>query len=149
MHWKIKNFNELSTEELYKILQLRSEVFVVEQECIYQDCDKKDINAIHLFCIENGEVIATLRILNKGVSYDEFSIGRVAVKKEYRRKQLGRKSMEMAINYIEETYGNNPIRISAQCYIKDFYKSLGFIEVSDIYLEDDIPHIEMLYEIKN
>lgn len=149
MHWKIKNFNELSTEELYKILQLRSEVFVVEQECIYQDCDKKDIKATHLFCIENGEVIATLRILNKGVSYDEFSIGRVAVKKEYRRKQLGRKSMEMAINYIEETYGNNPIRISAQCYIKDFYKSLGFIEVSDIYLEDDIPHIEMLYEIKN
>ncbi len=149
MYWEIKKFNELSTEELYKILQLRSEVFVIEQECIYQDCDKKDMEATHLFCIEEGKVIATLRILNKGVSYNEISIGRVAVKKEYRRKKLARKSMEIAIEYVKENYGNSPIRISAQCYISDFYKSLGFIEVSDVYLEDNIPHIEMLYKMNN
>ncbi len=149
MQWKIKNFNELSTEELYKILQLRNEVFVVEQECIYQDCDNKDMEATHLFCIKEDKVIATLRILNKGVSYEEISIGRVAVNKEYRRQDLGRKSMEMAIEYIKDKYGDSPIRISAQVYIKEFYKSLGFREVSDSYLEDDIPHIEMLYEMKN
>ena len=149
MKWKIKKFNELSTEELYKILHLRSEVFVVEQECIYQDCDKKDIEAEHLLCIDKGEVVATLRILNKGVSYEEISIGRVAVNKEYRRQDLGRKSMELAIEYIKDKYGDSPIRISAQAYIKEFYKSLGFREVSDVYLEDDIPHIEMLYEMKN
>lgn len=149
MEWKIKKFNELSTEELYKILHLRSEVFVVEQNCVYQDCDNKDIKAEHLLCVEDDKVIATLRILNKGVSYDEISIGRVAVDKEYRRKDLGRKSMELAIEYIKEKYGDSPIRISAQNYIKDFYKSLGFREVSDVYLEDDIPHIEMLYKMKN
>lgn len=149
MKWEIKKFNELSTEELYKILHLRSEVFVVEQECIYQDCDKKDIEAEHLLCIDKGEVVATLRILNKGVSYEEISIGRVAVNKEYRRQDLGRKSMELAIEYIKDKYGDSPIRISAQAYIKEFYKSLGFREVSDVYLEDDIPHIEMLYEMKN
>ena len=149
MEWKIKRFNELTTEEVYKILHLRSEVFVVEQNCVYQDCDNKDIEAEHLLCIEDNEVIATLRILNKGVSYDEISIGRVAVNKEYRRKDLGRKSMELAIEYIKEKHGFCPIRISAQNYIKDFYKSLGFREVSDIYLEDDIPHIEMLHEMKN
>ena len=120
MKWEIKKFDELSNEELYKILQLRSEVFVVEQECIYQDCDRKDIEAVHLFCIEEDEVIATLRILNKGVSYEEISIGRVAVNKEYRRQDLGRKSMELAIEYIKDKYGDSPIRISAQAYIKEF-----------------------------
>lgn len=147
MKWKIKSFNELSVDELYKILELRSKVFVVEQECIYQDCDRKDIGAYHLFCTDNDKAVATLRILNKEVSYPEISIGSVAVDKEYRRKHLGRKSMEMAIDFIKETYGDSPIRISAQLYVKDFYKSLGFREVSDIYLEDDIPHIEMLRNV--
>ena len=144
MKWEIKKFKELSVDELYRILELRNNVFVVEQECIYQDCDRKDLEAYHLFCIENDKIIATLRILEKGISYDEISIGRVVVDKLYRRKKLGRKAMEMAIDFIKNTYGNSPIRISAQLYIKEFYESLGFKEVSDIYLEDDIPHIEMI-----
>ena len=144
MKWEIKKFKELSVDELYRILELRNNVFVVEQECIYQDCDRKDLEAYHLFCIENDKIIATLRILEKGISYDEISIGRVVVDKLYRRKKLGRKAMEMAIDFIKNTYGNSPIRISAQVYIKDFYESLGFKAVSDIYLEDDIPHIEMI-----
>lgn len=148
MKWEIKKFKELSVEELYRILELRNSVFIVEQECIYQDCDRKDLEAFHLLCIEDDKVIATLRILNKGVAYKEMSIGRVVVHKEYRRKNLGRKSMELAIQFIKDKYGDSPIRISAQVYIKEFYKSLGFIEVSDVYLEDDIPHIEMLYEMK-
>lgn len=144
MKWEIKKFKELSVDELYRILELRNDVFVVEQECIYQDCDRKDLEAYHLFCIENDKIIATLRILEKGISYDEISIGRVVVDKLYRRKNLGRKAMEMAIDFINNTYGNSPIRISAQVYIKEFYESLGFNAVSDIYLEDDIPHIEMI-----
>ena len=144
MKWEIKKFKELSVDELYRILELRNDVFVVEQECIYQDCDRKDLEAYHLFCIENDKIIATLRILEKGISYDEISIGRVVVDKLYRRKKLGRKAMEMAIDFINNTYGNSPIRISAQVYIKEFYESLGFKAVSDIYLEDDIPHIEMI-----
>ena len=149
MKWKIKKFEELSVDELYRIIELRNNVFVVEQECIYQDCDRKDLEAYHLFCVENDKVVATLRILNKGVSYEEISIGRVVVDKEYRKKHLGRKAMEMAIDFIKHTYGESPIRISAQVYIKDFYKSLGFKEVSEVYLEDDIPHVEMLREMKN
>lgn len=148
MIWKIKRFKDLTGEELYKILSLRSSVFVVEQECIYQDCDAKDLEAYHLFCTDNNKVIATLRILDKGVSYDEVSIGRVAVDKEYRRNSLGRRAMEKAITFIKDTYGETEVRISAQVYIKDFYKSLGFIESSEEYLEDNIPHIEMIKNIK-
>ncbi len=144
MIWKIKKFKDLTAEELYKILKLRSSVFVVEQECIYQDCDGKDLDAYHLFCMDKNKVIATLRILDKGVSYDEISIGRVAVDKEYRRNNLGRKAMEEALNFIKCTYGEAKIKISAQVYIKDFYKSLGFKECSKEYLEDNIPHIEMI-----
>lgn len=148
MIWKIKRFKDLTVEELYKILRLRSSVFIVEQECIYQDCDEKDLQAYHLFCIDNNKLIVTLRIIDKGVSYDEVSIGRVAVDKEYRRNNLGRKSMEKAISFIKETYGETDVRISAQVYIKDFYKSLGFKEISQEYLEDNIPHIEMIKKIK-
>lgn len=148
MEWKIKRIDDLSARELYSILALRSKVFVVEQECIYQDCDGKDINSYHLFCIENDEVLAYLRILDKGISYDEISIGRVVVDKSYRGKDLGKKAMKKALEYIDNTYSKSKIRISAQVYIKDFYKNLGFTEVSDVYLEDDIPHIEMLRNIE-
>lgn len=148
MEWKIKRFKDLTAEELYKILELRSDVFVVEQKCIYQDCDRKDLEAVHLFCIENDKAIATLRILSKGISYEEVSIGRVAVDREYRKTHIGKKAMEFALNFIKDTCGESPIRISAQVYISNFYKSLGFKEVSEVYLEDNIPHIEMLREAK-
>lgn len=144
MEFKIKTFKELTIEELYKILRFRSEIFVVEQNCVYQECDNKDLKAYHLYFEEAGEILAYLRVLNKGVSYKEISIGRVAVAYEHRREKLGNMLMKRAIKFIEEELNEKEIRISGQVYIKEFYKNLGFMEVSKEYLEDDIPHVEML-----
>lgn len=146
MNWKIKKFNELNIEEIYKILALRNEIFIVEQECPYLDCDDKDLNSYHLFLRENGEIVSYLRILEKGVSYDEISIGRVAVKKSYRGKGISRKMMLQAIEFIENNLYENTIKIQAQAYLLDFYSSLGFKAVSEEYLEDNIPHIDMIYK---
>lgn len=148
MEYKIRTFDELSNRELYSILRLRSEIFVVEQNCVYQDLDNKDLNAYHLMAIENGELIGYLRILNKGVSYKEASIGRVVVKKEYRRKKLGLEIINKGIDFIINTLQEKEVRISAQVYAKNLYKKAGFVEVSEEYLEDDIPHVEMLYSGK-
>lgn len=145
MNWKIKRFEELSITELYEILRVRAEVFVVEQTCVYQDLDEKDKNAYHLFCEDNGNVTAYLRILDKGVSYPEISIGRVLTSQSGRRKGLGREMMNRAIEFVLENLKEKKIRISGQLYLKDFYESLGFETVSEVYLEDEIPHIEMLY----
>ncbi|WP_270304841.1 GNAT family N-acetyltransferase [Terrisporobacter petrolearius] len=146
MNWKIKKFNELNIEEIYKILALRNEIFIVEQDCPYLDCDDKDLNSYHLFLRENGEIVSYLRILEKGVSYDEISIGRVAVKKSYRGKGISRKMMQKAIEFIENNLSENTIKIQAQAYLLDFYSSLGFKAVSEEYLEDNIPHIDMIYK---
>ena len=146
MEFKIKKFNELTIEELYKILRVRNEVFVVEQDCIYQDCDNKDYNSYHLYLEEGNEVVGYLRIVNKGISYDEISIGRVLVKETHRNKGLSRRMMLEGIKFIEENLNSTEIRLSGQVYIKGFYESLGFKQVSEEYLEDDIPHIEMLYK---
>jgi ElaA protein len=146
MDFQIKKFNELSTEELYAILKLRSEGFVVEQQCIYQDCDGKDKTSYHLFSKVDNEIIFYLRILEKDVSYNEVSIGRVLVSKKYRGKNLGKQMMMAAIEFIEDSLNEKEIRISAQNYLIKFYSNLKFVKVSDVYLEDDIPHIEMLYK---
>jgi len=146
MNWKIKKFNELNVEDLYKILALRNEVFIVEQECPYLDCDDKDFNSYHLFAEENGEVVAYLRILEKGVSYDEISIGRVAVKQSYRGKGIAREMMLKAIDFVESNLSEDTIKIQAQAYLLSFYGGLGFKAVSKEYLEDNIPHIDMLYK---
>lgn len=146
MNFQLKMFDELSGKEVYEILKSRNEVFVLEQQCIYQDCDDKDKNAYHLFAEDNGEIIAYLRILKKGIAYDEISIGRVLVRKEYRKKGLARQSMLKAIDFIENDLNEKSIRISAQQYLIDFYGSLGFKVVSEMYLEDSLPHQEMLYE---
>lgn len=146
MNWSIKKFKELNGEEVYKILELRNEVFIVEQECAYLDCDSKDKNSYHLFTEKNGEIIAYLRILEKGVSYDETSIGRVAVHKNYRGKGISRKMMIKAIDFIEHNLNENEIKIQAQSYLINFYDSLGFDKISNVYLEDNIPHIDMLYK---
>ncbi len=145
MNFQMKYFDELNNSELYKILKVRNEIFVVEQNCVYQDCDGKDQWAYHLYFEENGEIIAYLRILEKGISYDEISIGRVLVKENQRKKSLARKLMLKAIDFIESSLNETSIRISAQQYLVEFYKSLGFSAVSEMYLEDDIPHQEMLY----
>ena len=143
--YKIKRFEELTTTELYEILRVRAEVFVVEQTCIYQDLDGKDKRSYHFFVEESGKVIDYLRILDKGVSYPEISIGRVLVTETNRRKGLARELMQKAIRYVEAELGETKIRISGQLYLQSFYESLGFQTVSEVYLEDEIPHVEMLY----
>ncbi|MGQ0827109.1 MAG: GNAT family N-acetyltransferase [Bacteroidota bacterium] len=143
--WKIKIFEELNTIELYNILRLRSEVFVVEQNCPYQDMDGKDSKSFHLVGLDdNNEIVAYARILPAGISYKEVSIGRVVISNTMRGKGMGKELMKESINFIGKQFGKVPIRISAQCYLKNFYKSLGFEIASEEYLEDNIPHVEMV-----
>ena len=142
--WKFRKFDELTLDELYGILQLRAEVFVVEQDCPYQDLDGKDQSAYHLFAEDNGEVIAVLRILPENVSFDDMAIGRVIVKKSNRGKGLSREMMGKAMDFIFNDLGKNRIRLSGQAYLCEFYESLGFKKVSECYLEDGIEHFEFL-----
>ena len=139
-----KKFKELSTEELYSILRLRSGIFVVEQDCVYQDLDDKDQKALHIIGIRNDEVVAYTRIFKPGDYFKEASIGRVAVKKNERMHGYGRDIMMASIEAVKEYFKETTIRLSAQLYLKDFYNSLGFYQVGEPYLEDGIPHIAML-----
>ena len=146
MRWEIKHFNELTINELYDILWVRSEVFAVEQQCAYLEVDGKDKDAYHIFCVDNDKIIACARILPKGVSYDEASIGRLLVHRDYRKDGLGRELLRRTIKFMEEELNEHEIRIGAQAYLLNFYKSEGFIQMSDVYDDDGIPHIEMLYK---
>ncbi|MBF4693313.1 GNAT family N-acetyltransferase [Fusibacter ferrireducens] len=144
----IKRFDDLTIYELYDVMRLRFEVFVIEQSCLYPEIDGKDQQAYHLMCKDDeGELLGYLRILDAGVSYAETSIGRVVVKEKARGLNLGKKIMTEAISFIKTVRHIEAIRISAQAYLLEFYKSLGFEAVSDEYLEDDIPHIEMLLKL--
>ncbi|MEH0156101.1 GNAT family N-acetyltransferase [Limibacter armeniacum] len=145
MNWHIKKFDELTNVELYKLLGARSEVFIVEQTCPYQDIDGKDFSAFHLYAESNGEIAAYVRILPQGISYNEASIGRVLVSQNFRKQALGKAVMQKAIEYMKVEMQEKNIRISAQEYLLKFYQDLGFKQVSAMYLEDDIPHIEMLW----
>ena len=140
----IKTFSELTTKELYQILRLRSEVFVVEQNCVYQDIDKKDEKAIHIFGVSKNIIIAYTRCFQPGAYFKEASIGRVVVKKNQRKLKRGNQIMHDSIRAIETLYHTKLIRISAQCYLKKFYNNLDFYSVGDEYLEDGIPHINMI-----
>lgn len=142
----IKRFNELSLDELYDILALRNEVFIVEQNCAYEDCDGKDKFCYHVYYKEGKDIIAYARVLEKGLSYEEVSIGRVIVKKGYRKKGLALKLMRRTIEFVEVFLKESSIRLSSQVYAKVLYESLGFKQVSNEYLEDNIPHIEMIYK---
>ena len=144
LQFQIKTFNELSVNELYSILQLRSEVFVVEQNCVYQYIDGKDKKAMHVVGTFEGEIVAYARIFKKGDYFDNASIGRVVVSEDCRTRKWGYNLMETAIQAIETHFNETKITISAQLYLQKFYESLGFTKVSEMYLEDDIPHIEML-----
>ncbi|UPT72065.1 MAG: GNAT family N-acetyltransferase [Flavobacterium sp. JAD_PAG50586_2] len=143
LKWKIKRFEALSVSELYQLLQLRSEVFVVEQNCVYQDVDGKDSKALHLIGEDNGQTVAYARLFKPNDYFDEASIGRVVVKQVYREKKLGHVLMKEAIDTIVSEFHETKITISAQLYLKKFYESHGFIQTSETYLEDDIPHIQM------
>lgn len=143
IQFKIKRFNELSTVELYEILQLRSEVFVVEQNCVYQDIDGKDQKAIHVLGYYDGILAAYSRLFKPNDYFDASSIGRVIVKESHRDKKLGHDLMKVSIDAVKELFNETNITISAQLYLQKFYESHGFVTIGESYLEDDIPHIEM------
>lgn len=146
LSWRFKTFEELSNLELYEMIQLRNEVFVVEQDCVYQDADGKDIASTHLLGYEGAELAAYVRIVPPGISYDGYcSIGRVVVSPHHRRKEYGKAVMKKGIEICRETYAEQ-VKISAQCYLEKFYTELGFEIVSEQYLEDDIPHYAMVYK---
>ncbi|MBC7935537.1 MAG: GNAT family N-acetyltransferase [Rhizobacter sp.] len=143
--WTCKIMNELTSSELYTILKLRSEVFVVEQNCVYLDIDGKDMDAYHLCGWLNNELlVAYARLLAPGVSYTEASIGRVVTHPSHRQDGYGKKLMYKAIENTLTIFNTAAIKIGAQQYLLKFYSSLGFIVSSDPYIEDGIPHVEML-----
>lgn len=144
--WKIKPFNALSLAELYEVLELRSLVFVVEQNCVYQDIDHKDQKAVHLLGDVEGKLVAYARLFDAGIYFENASIGRVIVHPEARAKKYGHELMHVAIEQIKNLFDKENITISAQLYLQKFYESHGFMPTSEVYLEDDIPHIEMKKE---
>ncbi|MDN3651307.1 GNAT family N-acetyltransferase [Thalassotalea ponticola] len=147
INWQAKTFDQLSTNTLYDLLKLRVDIFVVEQTCYYPELDDADrvANTIHLLGYDGASLVAYLRILPKGVSYDDcISIGRVAVAQSHRGQRIGRDLMEQALSLCDVHFAGQPLKISAQHYLEAFYQSLGFSSVSDVYLEDGIPHIAML-----
>ena len=144
--WKINPFNALSLAELYEVLELRSLVFVVEQNCVYQDIDHKDQKAVHLLGEFEGKLVAYARLFDAGIYFENASIGRVIVHPEARAKKYGHELMRVAIEQIKNLFDKENITISAQLYLQKFYESHGFMPTSEVYLEDDIPHIEMKKE---
>jgi ElaA protein len=144
INWVIKKFDALTPQELYAVLQLRNEVFVVEQQCVYQDMDNKDQVAYHYMGWKENKLVAYTRLLPPGASYPEASIGRVVTSPLVRKEGIGRILMQNSIEKCKLLFGNILIRIGAQLYLKNFYASLGFIPEGEIYLEDGIQHIEML-----
>ncbi|MGI6256273.1 MAG: GNAT family N-acetyltransferase [Acutalibacter sp.] len=142
MEWQIKTFSQLSPEELYEIIKLRVDVFVVEQNCPYHELDGKDQQALHVFGRDEDGIQAYLRVLQPGVSFPEASLGRVISQK--RRQGLGTQLLNRGLEAARQWLGDGPIRIEAQTYAKTFYEQAGFRQVSEEFLEDGIPHIQML-----
>ncbi|QNM85029.1 GNAT family N-acetyltransferase [Polaribacter pectinis] len=143
MEFQVKSFSELNTTELYEILQLRSEVFVVEQDCVYQDVDFKDQKSLHVFGRKKDRIVAYTRIFKPGDYFDNASIGRVVVAAEERKYGFGHDLMKASIKAVENHFKVDKITISAQVYLKKFYESHGFVKIGEEYLEDGIPHIRM------
>ena len=140
-----KSFNELTNTELYELLQLRNEVFIVEQTCPYPDLDNKDYKSLHVLGKENNHIVAYARILPQGISYDEASIGRVVTSAAVRKTGYGKLLMQYAIAETLKQFNTSEIVISAQYYLEKFYSDLGFKSEGEVYMEDDIPHIQMRY----
>lgn len=145
IEWQIKHFSELTTSEFHDVVRLRISIFVVEQNCPYSELDGKDKKSYHLLGRNGiGKMVATARILPPGISYTETSIGRVAIDPAYRGKDNGHVLMKKCIEFITEEFGEVSIRISAQKHLENYYNKHGFISTGKEYLEDDIPHVEML-----
>ncbi len=148
MNFEFKTFKELNLDELYEILQLRAEIFVVEQNCVYNDLDGLDKTAVHQFIKKKNEIVAYSRLLKPGTRFSEYSIGRVVVKQSERGTGLGIELMNEAKNFILREWKATKIKISAQKYLQKFYEDLGFEVVTDEYLEDGIPHFGMIFQPK-
>lgn len=148
MEFKLTSFNNFTLKELYAVMQLRNEVFIVEQNCAYQDLDGKDNEALHLTGFNNLELICYARLLKPGALYKEAAIGRVVVSAKYRGKNYGLDLMNHAIEDCLNNFHTREIIISAQKYLEKFYTGLGFVSESEVYLEDDIPHIKMRFTSK-
>lgn len=144
IQWLLKKFEELTPYELYSILQLRNEVFVVEQNCVFQDADDKDQNSHHLMGFSDNKLVAYTRLVPPGESFEYPSIGRVVTSPLVRRSGAGKELMQKSIEEILKLFGDQPVKIGAQLYLKKFYESFGFKQVSDSYLEDGIEHIYMI-----
>lgn len=145
LDWQVKHYPELTTNEFHDIIALRLKAFVVEQNCSYLDLDGKDKKCYHLICRDGfGKVVATARILPPGISYSEVSIGRVVLDQEIRGKGIGHQLMEQSMKFIKDEFGAVPVRISAQKHLENYYNSHNFFSTGKEYLEDDIPHVEML-----
>ena len=145
--WILKSFESLTPAELYKILRLRSEVFVVEQNCVFLDMDNKDQYSLHLMGYDGENLVASSRLIAPGKVYNEMSIGRVVSSPAYRGKGAGRELMNVSIEKCYKLFGKSNIKIGGQLYLKKFYESLGFIQSSDVYDEDGIDHIEMIKSV--
>lgn len=148
VEWKCVTFNALNPHQLYAIIQLRNEVFVVEQQCIFQDADNKDQHCNHLMGWHEKTLVAYTRLVPAGVIYNEASIGRVVTSLMIRKSGIGRELMLNSINWIHSHWGKQAIKIGAQQYLKTFYESLGFQQCSDVYVEDNIPHIHMILKLE-
>jgi len=145
MNFQSVPFNKLTTEQLFNIYKLRSEVFIVEQNCAYQDVDDFDLSAHHILLLNLDEIIAYARILPPNKNYPQPSIGRVLVEKDNRTKNIGKQLMTFCINQTKLLYPQQKIVISAQTYLVKFYNELGFTATNEEYLEDNIPHTKMFY----
>ncbi|CAM2795252.1 GNAT family N-acetyltransferase [Chryseobacterium flavum] len=142
--WKIKTFEEFAVPELYAVLKARVDVFIIEQNCPYPDLDDYDQKAVHIWAEENGQVLAYCRIFDRRIKYNEASIGRVLTTAQARGKNLGKQLIQYAVETIENRFHTSEIRISAQDYLLRFYNGFGFEDTGKKYLEDDIPHTEMI-----
>ncbi len=147
MNIEVKRFDELNTTELYEILRARAEVFIVEQDCVYQDLDNKDLGAYHVTVREDGKIVAYLRVLDRGVSYDTASVGRVITTEQGRGRGIGLILLKEGLKVAKKYFSADRITISAQCQARGFYEKAGFIAVSEPYLEDNIPHVRMVLDL--
>ncbi len=144
MKFVVKTFAELTTSELYELLRLRSEVFVVEQDCVYQDIDGKDEKALHVIGSKEDKIIAYTRLFDRGDYFEMSSIGRVVVKEDERKYGYGHDLIDFSIKAITREFNTKSIKIGAQTYLKKFYEGHGFVKVGEEYIEDGIPHIYMI-----
>ncbi|GAB4075072.1 GNAT family N-acetyltransferase [Barrientosiimonas marina] len=148
MNWHVKSFQELTNDELFALMKLRVNIFVVEQACAYSELDDYDRQALHYFAEDDGDIVANVRLLPRDTAFKEPSIGRVVVAPEYRGGGYGRRIMQKAMHYIAGQWHEPVIKLSAQTHLKSFYGELDFRQLSDAYLDSGISHVDMIWEQK-